>query len=51
MAADIRDRESDIWVWDFARQTLERLTFESGLNRGPVWTPDGLRGFFGSTWQ
>jgi hypothetical protein len=43
VALDIRDQDNDIWIWDLARQTLARLTFDPGLNRGPVWTPDGKR--------
>jgi dipeptidyl aminopeptidase/acylaminoacyl peptidase len=43
IALDIRDQENDIWIWDLARQTLARLTFNPGLNRSPVWTPDGKR--------
>jgi serine/threonine-protein kinase len=43
IALDIRDQENDIWIWDLARQTLARLTFDPGLNRSPVWTPDGKR--------
>ena len=43
VALDIRDQESDIWVWDFARRTLQRLTFDRGQNRGVAWTPDGSR--------
>ena len=40
---DIRDETSGIWTWDIARQTLTRLTFDPGLNRGVVWSPDGGR--------
>ena len=43
VALDIRDQENDIWIWDLARQTLSRLTFDPGFNRGAVWTPDGKR--------
>ena len=43
LALDIRDGENDIWIWDLARQVLERLTFDKGLNRGAVWSPDGRR--------
>jgi len=32
----------DIWVYDIARETLTRLTFE-GDNSQPHWTPDGKR--------
>ena len=43
IALDVRDQQNDIWVWDVARETLTRLTFDPGLNRLPVWTPDGRR--------
>jgi serine/threonine-protein kinase len=42
-ALDIRDQENDIWIWDFSRRTLTRLTFDPGLNRGIAWSPDGKR--------
>jgi serine/threonine-protein kinase len=35
------DQNTDIWIWDFARKTLRRLTFEPGGNGMSVWTPDG----------
>ncbi len=35
-------RNSDVWVYEIARNTLTRLTFE-GSNRAPLWTPDGKR--------
>ncbi len=34
---------SDIWVWDTARDTLSRLTFEASNDAWPVWSPDGRR--------
>ena len=43
IALDMRDQQNDIWIWDLARQTLQRLTNDPGMNRGPVWTPDGKR--------
>ena len=43
VALEIRDQQSDIWIWDLARETLERLTTDPGLNRLPIWTPDGTR--------
>jgi len=46
---DIRDQERDIWVWDFARETMTRLTFGPSLEASPVWTPDGKRIAFQST--
>ena len=33
--------EGDIWLFDIARQTLTRLTFDEGPTTQPVWTPDG----------
>jgi serine/threonine-protein kinase len=41
VALDSRDDENDIWIWDLARETLQRLTFDPGLNRFPLWAPDG----------
>jgi serine/threonine-protein kinase len=48
VALDIRDQENDIWVWDLTRATLTRLTFDPGLERLPLWTPDGRRIVFSS---
>ena len=44
---DVRENESDLWVWDFSRKTLRRLTFGANA-RNPVWMPDGLRVVFGT---
>jgi tRNA A-37 threonylcarbamoyl transferase component Bud32 len=33
----------DIWVYEFARNTLTRLTFGPGANTSPLWNPDGRR--------
>ena len=46
VALDIRDQQNDIWIWDFARRTLSRLTFDPGLNRAVVWTRDSRRVIF-----
>jgi serine/threonine-protein kinase len=43
IALDIRDDDNDIWLWDVMRRTMTRLTFDTGLNRGLVWMPDGKR--------
>jgi serine/threonine-protein kinase len=39
--------QQDVWVYDFTREALTRLTFE-GNNQNPVWTPDGKKVTFGS---
>ena len=41
VALNARDQENDIWLWDLTRETLTRLTFDPGLDRFPVWSPDG----------
>jgi serine/threonine-protein kinase len=33
----------DIWVYDVARGTLNRVTFSPGLDASPIWNPDGRR--------
>jgi serine/threonine-protein kinase len=35
-------RNSDVWVYEIARNTLTRLTFE-GSNKAPLWTLDGKK--------
>jgi serine/threonine-protein kinase len=49
VALDIRDQELDIWIWDFAGQTLTRLTDAPATDVWPVWTPDGRRIIFSSS--
>ena len=34
---------TQLWVYDLARETLTRLSFEGSNNHAPVWTPDGTR--------
>jgi Tol biopolymer transport system component len=48
VALDIRDQENDIWIWNFARETLTPLTFGPSLDEYPVWTPDRERIIFAS---
>ena len=44
LAVAITDQESDIWVWDLVRRAdLRRLTFDSGVDTFPAWTPDSRR--------
>jgi serine/threonine protein kinase/Tol biopolymer transport system component len=37
------DGDLAIWIYEFARNTLTRLTFGPGISSSPVWTPDGRR--------
>ena len=48
LAVFLPDQEIDIWIWDFARETLTRLTFAPGWDLNPVWTPDGRQVAFAS---
>jgi serine/threonine protein kinase/Tol biopolymer transport system component len=44
LALDIFDgKRRDIWVNEWERDTLTRLTFAGERNTNPVWTPDGQR--------
>ena len=44
LALDINDgKRRDIWLYEWERDTLTRLTFGGEANRSPVWTPDGQR--------
>jgi serine/threonine protein kinase/WD40 repeat protein len=47
LSANIGDNV-DIWVWDFARNTMTRLTFDDAADLAPLWTPDGKRIVFTS---
>jgi serine/threonine-protein kinase len=48
LALDVRDQENDIWIWDFTRETLTRLTFAPGRDAYPAWTPAGTHVAFSS---
>jgi eukaryotic-like serine/threonine-protein kinase len=48
-AVMIGEQGVQVWLYDFARDTLTRLTFEGPINAAPVWTPDGKRIAFTST--
>jgi serine/threonine-protein kinase len=49
LAIDISDgRQTDVWVYEWARDTGTRLTFDPSKDAQPVWTPDGRRIAFSS---
>jgi serine/threonine-protein kinase len=39
----------DVWTYDAARDALTRLTVDPGVDRFPVWTPDGRRLVYASS--
>ena len=44
VALDVRDQENtDLWLYDFAAENLQRLTDSPGIDGYPVWTNDGLQ--------
>ena len=43
LAVTVRGDNPDIWVLDVSRGASARLTFESGEDETPSWTPDGAR--------
>jgi serine/threonine-protein kinase len=48
VALDVRDQQSDVWIWDFARETMTRLTMDLAIDSSPIWTRDGGRIVFSS---
>jgi serine/threonine-protein kinase len=49
LAFEIYDgKQRDIWVYEWARDTLTQLTFDPGQDAFPVWTPDGQHIVFSS---
>jgi eukaryotic-like serine/threonine-protein kinase len=51
IATDIRDQESDIWIWNLQHQQagLQRLTLDPFVDQQPVWTPDSKSVVFSSS--
>jgi len=43
VAVAIEEHETQVWVYDVARETPTRLTFEGNANFTALWTPDGKR--------
>jgi len=42
-------RNTDVWLLETIRGVATRFTFDTGQDRGPVWSPDGTRIVFGSS--
>ena len=43
LALVVGREERDLWIYDLARNTPTRLTFESAIMNMPRWSPDGRR--------
>ncbi len=41
VAVGITEHETQLWLYDLAREALTRLTFEGIVNLNGTWTPDG----------
>jgi len=48
LAVDIREQQNDIWIWEFASETLTRLTVDPLSDRQPIWSPDARYVVFSS---
>jgi serine/threonine-protein kinase len=49
LAVEIENNQNwDIWIWDFQRGSLPRMTSDPSYERYPVWTPDGEHIIFSS---
>ncbi|HEU4694885.1 MAG TPA: hypothetical protein VFS23_41245, partial [Vicinamibacterales bacterium] len=48
VAAEVYADNTDIWIWDFAQETLRRLTFDAAGDGMAVWTPDSRQIIFQS---
>lgn len=48
MTLVLGDQELDVWLWDFVRRTLTRITFDPGVDAQHAWTPDSRRLIFSS---
>jgi serine/threonine-protein kinase len=50
LAIDIRESNNwDVWLYEWERDNLSRLTFDAGEDTRATWTPDGNRIAFAST--
>lgn len=49
LALEIFESTANLWIYDWARDALARLTFDASDTARPVWTPDGRRIVFSAT--
>ena len=40
--------DTDVWIFDSARDVWSRFTFDPSNDRGPLWSPDGTRILYAS---
>ena len=49
LAMEVQDRgNTDVWIYELARNNARQLTFAPEADRCPIWTPDGQRVVFRS---
>ena len=48
LAVVAADQDNDIWIWEFARATMTRLTSTPEPEFSPLWSPDGRQLVFQS---
>jgi Tol biopolymer transport system component len=49
LALQIGERDSDIWIYEWSRNNLSRVTLDQAGNSRPVWTRDACHLAFAST--
>ena len=49
IALHARDQDEDLWIWEIARKTLIRLTFDPAVDTLPTWTADSQRIVYASS--
>ena len=45
---EVSGRQSDLWLWDFARESMTRLVVDPSNDEQPEWSPDGQHIIFRS---
>jgi serine/threonine-protein kinase len=48
LALEVVSGQADVWIYEWARDTLTRLTLDPASDQKPVWAPDGRRIAFAS---